>query len=174
MKKISKIVIILITIYILIISLIIRCNIVEASGHMTITDIEIQEKAKKAKKEQTNKNTENNKIEYKTDDMIKFIDTLQTDIYSVTDITKQTTLQGYVDSLREANQLAINSSQTTVKIDKTTIDGLEREIQGTNIKLSIKGKEITNSSQANNLTTSTTNQSQSGATSNTGTDSGSS
>ena len=111
MKKISKIVIILITIYILIISLIISCNIVEASGHMTITDIEIQEKAKKAKKEQTNKNTENNKIEYKTDDMIKFIDTLQTDIYSVTDITKQTTLQGYVDSLREANQLAINSSQ---------------------------------------------------------------
>ena len=93
---------------------------------------------------------------------------------SVTDITKQTTLQGYVDSLREANQLAINSSQTTVKIDKTTIDGLEREIQGTNVKLSIKGKEITNSSQANNLTTSTTNQSQSGATSNTGTDSGSS
>ena len=92
MKKISKIVIILITIYILIISLIISCNIVEASGHMTITDIEIQEnakKAKKAKKEQTNKNTENNKIEYKTDDMIKFIDTLQTDIYSVTDITKQ-------------------------------------------------------------------------------------
>ena len=174
MKKISKIVIILITIYILIISLIISCNIVEASGHMTITDIEIQEKAKKAKKEKTNKNTENNTIEYKTDDMIKFIDALQIDIYSVTDITKQTTLQGYVNSLRETNQLAINSFQSTVKIDKTTIDGLEREIQGTNIKLSIKGKEITNSSQANNLTTSTTNQSQSGATSNTGTDSGSS
>lgn len=171
MKKISKIVIILITIYILIISLIISWNIVEASGHMTITDIETQGKAKT---EQTNKNTENNTIEYKTDDMIKFIDALQIDIYSVTDITKQTTLQGYVNSLRETNQLAINSSQSTVKIDKTTIDGLEREIQGTNIKLSIKGKEITNSSQENNSTTSTTNQSQSGTNTNTGTDSGSS
>ena len=172
MKKISKIVIILITINVLIISSIISWNTVEASDHMTITDIKTQEKAKEA---QINKNKENNKLEYKTDDMIKFIDALQTDVNSITDdITKKTILQGYVDSLRETNQSAINSFQSTVKIDKTTIDGLEREIQGTNIKLSIKGKEITNSSQANNLATSTTNQSQSGATSNTGTDSGSS
>ena len=137
MKKISKIVIILITINVLIISSIISWNTVEASDHMTMTDIKIQEKAKEA---QINKNKENNKLEYKTDD-----------------ITKKTILQGYVDSLRETNQSAINSSQTTVKIDKTTINGLESEIQGTNIKLSIKGKEITNSSQANNLTTNTTN-----------------
>ena len=151
MKKISKIVIILITINVLIISSIISWNTVEASDHMTITDIKTQEKAKEA---QINKNKENNKLEYKTDDMIKFIDALQTDVNSITDdITKKTILQGYVDSLRETNQSAINSSQTTVKIDKTTINGLEREIQGTNIKLSIKGKEITNSSQANNLTT---------------------
>ena len=151
MKKISKIVIILITINVLIISSIISWNTVEASDHMTITDIKTQEKAKEA---QINKNKENNKLEYKTDDMIKFIDALQTDVNSITDdITKKTILQGYVDSLRETNQSAINSSQTTVKIDKTTINGLESEIQGTNIKLSIKGKEITNSSQANNLTT---------------------
>ena len=151
MKKISKIVIILITINVLIISSIISWNTVEASDHMTMTDIKIQEKAKEA---QINKNKENNKLEYKTDDMIQFIDALQTDVNNITDdITKKTILQGYVDSLRETNQSAINSSQTTVKIDKTTINGLESEIQGTNIKLSIKGKEITNSSQANNLTT---------------------
>lgn len=155
MKKISKIVIILITINVLIISSIISWNTVEASDHMTMTDIKIQEKAKEA---QINKNKENNKLEYKTDDMIQFIDALQTDVNNITDdITKKTILQGYVDSLRETNQSAINSSQTTVKIDKTTINGLESEIQGTNIKLSIKGKEITNSSQANNLTTNTTN-----------------
>ena len=131
MKKISKIVIILITINVLIISSIISWNTVEASD-------------------------QDNTIKYKTGDMTTFIDELQAGVNSITDdIIKREILQGYVNSLRATNQLAINSFQSTVEIGKTTIDGLEREIQGTNIKLSIKGKEITNSSQANNLTTNT-------------------